>query len=460
MATETADPADSILLATSAAGVLLSTVTPGLADPTGLTGLMSKQLSESVIIQILRELELPDVLALRATSTLFADLASRLFVQLFPARRICLNERLLREPGRWEIGGPEHRTLDGLRKLYAAGGPVEVDIVARATKAGSKGSTDSSQVEGFPTYWQTRVLTDPASGFLSPDDQVKIHLKPRVYTRDHVNFDLLAQFRAYITDFSVQSGAQLWIWMIGFLRKTTLTKKLTRLYLGGVLLPVQDDSDGSGSGGSGKSKKDATKEIGLMLLGLPGLKELSLEGTRLEIGKFKQSLLRMTSMVSLGLGRTRTEPEDAADVVSCMPNLSFLDLCGIPSVPERLAHAVFSRPLTRLCLSQCGITDVRVLTSAALRAPQSTIETLDLSWNALDSAGDIAALVDALPALREINLQETLRDLDQLVDVFVSRPSVKAYLSFPLAGRLANHDTRNAMKFPDNIVFYPLEHGP
>jgi hypothetical protein len=123
MATETADSADSILLATSATNVLLSTVTPGL------TGLMSKQLSDSVIIQILRKLELPDVLALRATSRRFADLASRLFRQLFPARRICLNERLLREPGRWEIGGPEHRTLDGLRKLYAAGGPVTVDIV-------------------------------------------------------------------------------------------------------------------------------------------------------------------------------------------------------------------------------------------------------------------------------------------------------------------------------------------
>jgi hypothetical protein len=434
----------------------MATFTPGLADPTGLTRLMSEQISDSVIIQMLRELELPYVLALRATSRFFADLASRLFRQLFPARRICLNERLLREPGRWEIGGPEHRTLGGLRKLYG-GGPVKVDIVARATKAGSKDSTDSSQVEGFPTYWQTRVLT---SGFLSPDDEVKIHLKPRVYTRDHVHFDLLARFRAYITDFSVQSGAPLWIWQIGFLRKTTLTEKLTRLYLGGVLLPVQDDSHGSGSGGSGKSKKDATKEIGLMLRGLPGLRELSLEGTRLEIGKFKQSLLRMTSMVSLGLGRTRTDPEDAADVVSCMPNLSFLDLCGIPSVPERLAQAVFSRPLTRLYLSQCGITDVRVLTSAALRARQSTIHTLDLSWNALDPAGDIAALVNALPALREINLQETLRDLDQLVDVFVSRPSVKVYLSFPLDGRLANHNTRNAMKFPDNIVFYPLNHGP
>ncbi len=243
------------------------------------------------------------------------------------------------------------------------------------------------------------------------------------------------------------------------------TKKLTRLYLGGVLLPVQDDSDGSGSGRSRKAQKDATKEIGLMLRGLPGLKELSLAGTRIDTGKLKPSLLRMTSMVSLDLGGTRTDPEDAAEVVSCMPNLSFLDLSGIRSVPERLARAVFSRRLRILGLSQCGITDVRVLTSAALRAPQSTIHTLDLSWNdlsrnALDPAGDIAALVDALPALREINLQETHRNLDQLVDVFVSRPSVKAYLSFPLAGRLANHDTRDAMKFPGNIVFFSLHHGP
>jgi hypothetical protein len=460
MATKTADSADSILLATSAAtDVLLSTVTPGLADPTGLTGLMSKQLSDSVIIHILCLLSLPAVLALRATSRLFAEIASRLFRQLFPARRICLNERLLR-PSRWEIGGPEHLTLDGLRKLYADGGPVEVYIVARAPKAGSKGSTDSSQVEGFPTYRQTRVLTDRARGFLSPDDQVRIYLEPRGYTNDHVNFARLAQFGPYITDFSVQSGAPLWIWQIEFLRKTTLTKNLTRLDLGGVLVPVPDDSDGSGSGGSGKAKKDATKEIRLMLSGLPGLKELSLAGTRLEIGNLlKHSLLRMTSMVSLDLGGTRTGPEAAADVVSCMPNLRSLDLSGIRSVPERLAGAVFSLPLRILGLSQCGITDVRGLTSAALRAPQSTIERVDLSWNALDSAGDIAALVDALPALRGINLQETLRNLDQLVDVFVSRP-VKAYLSFPLAGRLANHDTRNAMQFPDNIVFFPLNHGP
>jgi hypothetical protein len=252
----------------------------------------------------------------------------------------------------------------------------------------------------------------------------------------------------------------LWIWQLEFLRKTTFTDKLTRLNLGGVLLPVQDDSDGSGSSRSGKSKKDATKQIGLMLLGLPGLKELSLAGTRLDTGKLKPSLLGMTSMVSLDLGGTRTDPEDAAEVVSCMPNLTFLDLSCIRSVPKRLADAVFSLPLRILGLSQCGITDVRVLTSAALCAPQSTIHTLDISWNALDPAGDIAALVAALPALREINLQETLRNLDQLVYVFVSRQSVKAYLSFPLAGRLANNDTRNAMKFPDNIVFFPLHHGP
>jgi hypothetical protein len=213
MATETADLADSILLATSATNVLLSKVTPGLAHPTGLTCLMSKQLSDGVIIWTLRKLELPDVLALRATSKHFDALVSRLFRQLFPARRICLNERLLRERGRWEIGGPEHRTLKGLRELYAAGGPVKMYIVARATKADS---TDSSQVEGLPTgtYWQTRVLTDPASGFLSPNDQVNIFLMPSVYTNDHVNFDRLAQFRAYIADFSVQSGADLRIWQI------------------------------------------------------------------------------------------------------------------------------------------------------------------------------------------------------------------------------------------------------
>ena len=57
----------------------MSTVTPGLADPTGLTGLMSKRLSDAMIIHILRKLELPDVLALRATSKRFDSLVSRLF---------------------------------------------------------------------------------------------------------------------------------------------------------------------------------------------------------------------------------------------------------------------------------------------------------------------------------------------------------------------------------------------
>jgi hypothetical protein len=229
----------------------------GLAGPTGLTGLMRSQLSDGVIIWTLRNLELAGVLALRATSKHLDALVSRLFRQLFPTRRICLNEILLRERGRWEIGGPEHRTLNGLRDLYAAGGPVEVYIVARATKADSR---DSSQVGGFPTYGQTRVLTDPASGFLSRNDQVHIFLLPGVFTNDHCNFNRLEQFRAYIVSFSVQSAA-LRIWQINLLRNTTFTDKLTRLCLAGVSLPLQDDSDGNVSRRSGKSGKDATKEI-------------------------------------------------------------------------------------------------------------------------------------------------------------------------------------------------------
>jgi hypothetical protein len=143
-----------------------------------------------------------------------------------------------------------------------------------------------------------------------------------------------------------------------------------------------------------------------------------------------------------------------------MPNLRSLKLGGISSVPKILADAVFSLHLTRLVLSQCGITDVRVLTSAALGTGRSSIETLDLTWNRLGSVHDIAALVDALPTLRVIDLQETLRDQDELVNVFIARRSVTVRLSFPLYGRLADNTTRMYTWFPDNIRWSPLEHGP
>ena len=423
----------------------------GLADPSGLTGLtalMRNRLSELVSLQILRKLELRDVLALRVASRTLNAIVSRMFPTVFPKRRICLNEILLRETGIWGIA--EHRALKGLRELYASGGPVEVYIVAQATK------DESAQVHGFPTYSQTELLTKPLSGFISRDDQVHIFLKPGIFIQDNWNFDRLAQFSRNLVSFAFE-WAQVKIWQIELLRKTTFSENLRRLCLEGVSLPLGNSET---SGRSGKKAKDATNEIRLMLLGLPGLTDLSLARTRLKIKPLTEALGCMTQMVSLDLGRTKLDPNDAANVVSRMPNLRSLKLGGISSVPKILADAVFSLHLTRLVLSQCGITDARVLTSAALGTGRSSIETLDLTWNRLGSVGDIAALVDALPALRVIDLQETLRDQDELVNVFIARRSVTANLSFPLYGRLADDTTRMYTWFPDNIRWSPLEHGP
>lgn len=424
----------------------------GLADPsglTGLTGLMRNRLSEFVSLQILRKLELRDVLTLRVASRTLNAIVSRMFPQVFPKRRIRLNEILLRETGIWGID--EHSALSGLRELYASGGPVEVYIVAQATK------DESAQVNGFPTHSQTELLTKPVGGFLSRDDQVHIFLKPGIFIEDKWNFDRLAQFSGNLVSFAFE-WAPVKIWQIKLLRKTTFAEKLRRLCLEGVSLPLGNSE--SRSGRSGKKDKDATNEIRLMLLGLPGLTELSLARTGLEIKPLAEALGRMTQMVSLDLGGTNLDPNDAANVVSRMIGLRSLKLCGISSVPKILADAVFSLHLTRLVLSECGITDVRVLTSAALGAGRSSIETLDLTWNRLGSVGDIAALVDALPTLRAIDLQETLRDQDELVNVFIARRSVTAHLSFPLYGRLADDTTRMYTWFPDNIRWSPLEHGP
>jgi hypothetical protein len=409
---------------------------------------MRNRLSELVSLQILRKLELRDVLALRVASRTLNAIVSRMFPTVFPKRRICLNEILLRETGIWGIA--EHRALKGLRELYASGGPVEVYIVAQATK------DESAQVHGFPTYSQTELLTKPLSGFISRDDQVHIFLKPGIFIQDNWNFDRLAQFSRNLVSFAFE-WAQVKIWQIELLRKTTFSENLRRLCLEGVSLPLGNSET---SGRSGKKAKDATNEIRLMLLGLPGLTDLSLARTRLKIKPLTEALGCMTQMVSLDLGRTKLDPNDAANVVSRMPNLRSLKLGGISSVPKILADAVFSLHLTRLVLSQCGITDARVLTSAALGTGRSSIETLDLTWNRLGSVGDIAALVDALPALRVIDLQETLRDQDELVNVFIARRSVTANLSFPLYGRLADDTTRMYTWFPDNIRWSPLEHGP
>lgn len=426
----------------------------GLVDPSGLTGLtalMRNRLPELVSLQILRKLELRDVLALRVASRTLNAIVSRMFPTVFPKRRICLNEILRRETGIWGID--ELRTLKGLRELYASGGPVEVYIVAQATKDAS------AQVHGFPTYSQTELLT---KRFLSRDDQVHIFLKPGIFIQDNWNFDRLAQFSRNIVSFAFE-WAQVKIWQIELLRKTTFSENLRRLCLEGVSLPLGNSETTGRSGRSGRSvkkAKDATNEIRLMLLGLPGLTDLSLARTRLTIKPLAEALGCMTQMVSLDLCTTNLDPNDAANVVSRMIGLRSLKLGGISSVPKILADAVFSLHLTRLVLSQCGITDVRVLTSAAIGTGRSSIETLDLTWNRLGSVGDIAALIDALPTLRAIDLQETLRDQDELVNVFIARRSVTVHLSFPLYGRLADDTTRTYTWFPDNIRWSPLEHGP
>jgi hypothetical protein len=423
----------------------------GLADPSGLTGLtalMRNRLSELVSLHILRKLELRDVLALRVASRTLNAIVSRMFPTVFPKRRICLNEILLRETGIWGID--ELRTLRGLRELYASGGPVEVYIVAQATK------DESAQVHGFPTYSQTELLT---KRFISRDDQVHIFLKPGIFIQDNWNFDRLAQFSRNLVSFAFE-WAQVKIWQIELLRKTTFSENLRTLCLEGVSLPLGNSETTGRSGRSGKKAKDATNEIRLMLLGLPGLTDLSLARTRLDIKPLAEALGRMTQMVSLDLGGTNLDPNDAANVVSRMISLRSLKLDGISSVPKILADAVFSLHLTRLVLSQCGITDVRVLTSAALGTGRSSIETLDLTWNRLGSVHDIAAFIDTLPKLHVIDLQETLRDQDELVNVFIARRSVTANLSFPLYGRLADHTTRMYTWFPDNIRWSPLEHGP
>jgi hypothetical protein len=64
---------------------------------------MRNRLSELVSLQILRKLELRDVLALRVASRTLNAIVSRMFPQVFPKRRICLNDTLLRETGKNSI---------------------------------------------------------------------------------------------------------------------------------------------------------------------------------------------------------------------------------------------------------------------------------------------------------------------------------------------------------------------
>ena len=199
----------------------------------------------------------------------------------------------------------------------------------------------------------------------------------------------------------------------------------------------------------------------LLLTATPGLTELNLERTGLTLQPLMKPLCLMKDMADLNLSDLRdADPGDLATVVPRMTKLRSLKLRYIPSVPQCLADALFSVPLVNLTLIACGITDTGTLRAAALLGTgRSSLETLDLRWNNLSSADDISALLTALPVLREIDLQETIRDQDELVNVLISRPSVKANLSFPLDGRLAVHNVRNAITFTENILWWPLESG-
>jgi hypothetical protein len=413
------------------------------------------EIPDLVLGAILGELPLDRILALRAASKGLVSIVARLFCKIHPKRRISL-DRVLVEPGLWEIGGWQHRTLRGLRALYSGSptGPVVVSLVAAAGAAGAAG--DIMAGDSVPTYDQTAVLTDGMCGFLAPGDEVHLYFNPKGFIKSGSGYemDLLCNFSGWIVSVSVDEGP-LKIWQIEALRRHVLPPTLKRLCLEGVDVPL---AEGSG----GRKKADGTNAMRRMLLGVAGLTDLSLARTDLVIGPLVKALCRMRQMRHLDLGRTRIDPNEAADVISCMPGLASLTLSCIESVAPRLVSAIFSLPLTKLSLSRCGITDARVLSSAAVAAVaagQATIETLDLSENGLTSVEQISALLDALPALREIDLRETLPDQDELVPVLVARPSVKARLSFPRLGRLADHTERHSVGSPGNILWFPLDHG-
>lgn len=408
-------------------------------------------LPDQVIRSILGRLHVHDLYALRAVSKEHRAVLNRLFSAIHQKRQIRLAS-VLHEPGRWAIGGLEHRRLNCIRELYSGSpsGPVVVLVFVEVAYL----ADDSTQ--SCPRPDQMSVLTDEKHGFLSSGDEVHLYIRPRCFIKRGRELEQLGRFSrlACLVSVSVEMGP-LKIWQIEVLRKVFRLAALTRLCLRGVAVPLDESSADESSGKKKKKAKDGSNEIRLMLLGLPCLVDLSLASTGLVIGPLVPALSLMTRMESLDLGET--DPNEAADVISCMPGLRSLALSWLSCVTPRLASAIFSLSLTKLSLTRCGITDARVLSSAAVSG-RSTIETLYLRENGLTSVDGISALLLALPLLREMDLQETLTDHDELVPVLVAHPSVKTLLSYPTRGRLADHDVRRSIEFPSHILWFPFDH--
>jgi hypothetical protein len=415
-------------------------------------------LPDSVIKNILGRLHVHDLFAIRALSKEHLEILNRVFSAIHPRRRIRIAS-VLREPGLWDIGGLEHRRLNRIRELYSGSpsGPVVVLVYVEIAYL------EDESTHSCPRPDQIAVLTD---GFLSRGDDVHLYIRPRCFVQRGREFRELSRFSrlASLVSVSVEAGP-LKIWQIEALRKVSRLATLKRLCLMGVAVPLADESSADESSvdeSSGKKKKkkakDGSNEIRRLLLGLPGLVDLSLASTGLVIGPLVPALSLMTRMESLDLRKTHVDPKEAADVISCMPGLRSLALSWIHGAfTPGLASVIFSLSLTKLSLNRCGITDARVLSSAAVSG-RSTIETLDLSENRLSSVDGISALLDALPLLREMDLQETLADHDELVPVLVAHPSVKTTLTFPFRGRLADHDDRRSIELPGHILWFPVDH--
>ena len=398
--------------------------------------------ANSVILTILRHLPLEYVLRLRETSKGLWSIVQRLFRDLFSSRPMVL-DHVLTHNKRWEPSGPaakEHRTLEGLRALYAGpvsgpiSGPVSVCIVARFTNG-----------TFFPTSYQVDVI----SRFLRCGrDRVNLRLCP------HCEYGLedLCSFRDFIQALSVKRGP-LKIGQIRVLRKI-LPHDLTSLDLSGVSVPLASGAKTR----TNRAKKDATREMTKLLEGLSSLVNLSLKGTLLDVSLLPLS--PMTRMQSLDLSNTRADSKRVADAISGMRGLTILNL-GYMRFESTLAAVVFSLPLKRLSIPCCMVTDAAILSEAAhgkdTHATES-MESMDLSWNRLSSVADLSKLIRSLPRLTEMNLSETFTDHDELAPMLIGSPSVTFTLTFPSRGRLVDHDQRRTFQ-GTNLRYSPRDHG-
>ena len=396
------------------------------------------ELPDSVLLMILNATPLGHILSARAASKGLRSIVSRLFRYLFPTRRIQL-DRALKHNARWASGGPEQRTLDGLRVLHSGpAGKVSVSIVAKV---------DNGAV--FPTNDQVNVLTH---GFLESGDQVHLRVRPLRFQNCKYDFDRLCGFREFLASLSVEAGP-LNIGQIGVLVKA-LPPTLERLSLSGVTVPLATAAPTEGK----RAAKDATKHVSKLLTRLPALTDLNLARTRLDVSLLTKALCAMPRMKRLDLSSTRYMPEHAVTVLSHMPGLASLTL-GYTYVDHALAAVVFSLPLETLSLPCCMITDAGMLSSAASMGP-ATIELLDISWNRVVSARDVSALIRALPKLRKMNLCETLANHDELAPMLLEHPSAMFSLTYPTQGSLADDTVQRHRFIGTNLRYFPPDSGP